>query len=370
MRNLIWIGLWLLPSFSSAPCLAMDGHEAVNDESNVSKVEIKKFRFRKSHKKNFERLVIEFSSKSKWAGAPIIKAAPSATGRESEVLLEKINLIGAIPEALINDSYVPKSKFLGPVSINTDSPQDGFHIRAFLKQPVRLDAFWLENPKRLVVDAFPANSPRMEGRLSWEDMDDSRPSRSYASENAVQKKDDNSIVCYPIASAVSATVTFSPAALGSSNQPILDPALLMNGAVPGKGPEPVICFLANAQVTPNVAYKSRGYDMSQFYQWQPGGNGNGNGNFQNGQNNGFGGSSLFGGGGAFGGFQNKPGGPNIVVTDVPPGRTPLGTPLTNPNQVQRLPSSLSPAKLPGSGDLGAGAPATPPGLPNISAPTK
>lgn len=347
-------------------------------DDNLPRVEIKKFRFRRHNKKNFERLVIEFNEKDA-DRLPHITTVPAVNGKEASIQIERVSLVGAIPEALINDSYVSRSKFLGPVSISTDGPVKGFVIRTFLKEPVGVDAFWLAKPGRLVLDVFPSTSARTQGRVpesEFREIARIRPPQEIAPQKT---EDPNQIVCYPINAAVSATVMFHAKANSGPGQ--ADHLPLGFGGT-AQTPEPVICFLASSQVVASVAFKPKSFDPNSYTQWEPfrGGMGGGMGM-------GFGGMSQspllsapppppppgntaplvappVGGGSS---AAPPPGGPQgsgkVVVTDVQPGRTPLGWPLTPPSQVQRLPAAASPPKLPSFGDLppasaNPGAPAT------------
>jgi hypothetical protein len=324
-------------------------------DKGVAHLEIKKFRYSRSQRKGFERLVVEFTQKKsegKGASAPAISVTPSPNGKESTIVVEPALLVGAIPEALINESYVRKSRFLGPISFSTDGPTSGFSMRAFLKSNVMVDAFWLDYPHRLVIDAFPADSARAAGRMPVEEGG----SRRIASVSG----NGSQIVCYPLSAAVSATVSFSPAGNGQTGYtPSLDFASLANHN-PG-GPEPVICFAANSQVVPNVAYRPKSLEIPSYVQWEgglqqrvpasappapqaaPAPAPTTNVAPQAPTNT----TSSLGppppGG--------KPTGPGVVVTDVTPGRTPLGAPIPNPNSIQRLPTTTPPAKLPQLGDL-------------------
>ena len=144
------ISVLVILTVALAPTLARAGKD-----EELAKFEIRKFRFRRHNTKNFERLVIQFTGKNQAGPKPSVKIIAPTTGKEATIEIGNANLVGAIPEALINDSYVSRSHFLGPVSINTDGPEAGFTIRTFLKAPVGVDAFWLEHPDRLVLDVFP-----------------------------------------------------------------------------------------------------------------------------------------------------------------------------------------------------------------------
>lgn len=344
------------------------------DGKATPRVEIKKFRFRRHNKKNFERLVIEFGDRD--GAQPVITTVPTLNGKEANIQIERVALVGAIPEALINESYVSRSKFLGPVSINTDGPVRGFVIRTFLKEPVNVDAFWLTKPGRLVLDVFPANSGRVSGRVpesEFREVASYRPSSNFSS--APVKEDPNQIVCYPIAAAVSATVSFHSK---MTSGPSVD-AVPYGAATGQPGPEPVICFMASSQVVASVSFKPKSFDPNSYVQWEPrfpqspqmaqpqmmpppvmnvpppptpplppsGATPNTAPPVANG----------------------KAPGPGVVISDIQPGRTPLGWPLVSPSAVQRLPSSNSqtPPKLPSFGD--GAPPTTATGAPQASSPS-
>lgn len=131
-------------------------------ENSPDKFEIRKFRFGRYKIQNYERLVLEFAQKEGTA-KPSLKVVANPSGKEAAIHVDPISLVGAIPEAAINDSYYTRSRFLGPVSINTDDP-GSLMIRMFFKQRVASpDVFWLESPHRLVIDVFPGHSPRRHG---------------------------------------------------------------------------------------------------------------------------------------------------------------------------------------------------------------
>jgi len=299
------------------------------DESS-SKLEIRKFRFSRNTRKNFERLVIEFSEKGSGA-KPSLRTVPLNGGNEATVEIGETALVGAIPEALINDSYVARSSFLGPISINTDGPVSGFTIRTFLKQSVAVDAFWLEHPARLVLDVFPANSPRVDGRPP---IQEERPRKPASTNHGGDHNINSEIVCYPLSSAVSATVGFA-----SKNSDLSSMSIDATTPPAGTGPEPVICFLAASRVMASITYKPKNMN---YVQWE---------GFPN---SGFGArnnaSTPYGGFGTGpGGILPKPGAAPpgaVVIPDVPPGKTPLGKPLLNPSSITRLPNGAAVNKIP------------------------
>ena len=138
------------------------------------------------------------------------------------------------------------------------------------------------------------------------------------------------IVCYPLSAAVTAQVMFHPREI-----PMYSSSSENSTPANPETEEPVICFMASAQVLPSVAFKTKGQESANYVQWD--------GNF--GRPGG-----LLGGGGLLGkragmatptpGQKLRPDKPgNLVVPDITPGRTPLGSTLVNPASIQRLPTS-------------------------------
>lgn len=357
MRSLLYILVACLVGES----LILSQASFAQDAKTMPRVEIKKFRFRRHNKKNFERLVIEFLDKDH-GGSPRITTLPSSSGKEASIQIENVSLVGAIPESLINDSYVSKSRFLGPVSINTDGPVKGFVIRTFLKEPVGVDAFWLDRPGRLVLDVFPANSARVDGRVpesEFREIAQIRPPQESR-----PKEESNGIVCYPLNAAVSATVSFQSKMTSGAGQFGVEalPFGLIGGGGNNSGAEPVICFLSSSQVVAKVAFKPKSFDPNNYVQWEP--------------------RAPAGGGGSLFSMPALPAPPapppaipapplppagvvptpplppqgavkgpgGVVVSNITPGRTPLGSPLVSPGEVSRLPASPPPPKLPSFGD--------------------
>ncbi len=225
-----------------------------------------------------------------------------------------------------------------------------------------MDAFWLDHPARLVLDVFPANSPRVEGRVP-EPFDRAVASYRPSNDDAA----NGPIVCYPISSAVSAQVMFH--SQSSPAMPYASVEGLSSGA--GNGPEPVICFMASSRVLPTVSYRPKSMDSGNYVQWE--------GGFGARQPSSEG--SLFGGAGMSNGLPGlppipqppsgqapailgaaKPPAGGLVVPDISPGRTPLGASLANPATVQRLPGMGVPVgpKIPSLSGLTSPTPLPPP----------
>jgi hypothetical protein len=227
-------------------------------DPSVTKYEIKKFRFGGNRRKGYERLVVEFNRKESGPSKPTLKVVPNTSGKEATLYVDQAVLVGAIPEALINDSYVTKSKYLGPVSINTDGSGSGFSIRAFLKDAVTMEAFLLEHPSRLVLDVIPMN-----------------PDVIQPISHAVlpTKNNPSRIVCYPASQQVIATVDFHPKTgepktieMDSAKLDKLEAQLISST---GKKVETAICFPANSQLAPNISYQPKLQEPTTYVQQDP-----------------------------------------------------------------------------------------------------
>src|SRR5687768_6859128 len=132
-KILLGLSLSVTVAMASSPHAApahATPHSVKSPTSNLE-FEIKSYRFNHHENLNFERLVLEFKTKGHLAQIPSVRAVPSSSGKETVIHVGKIVLVGAIPEASINDSYTRKSSFIGPVSLNTDTGS-GFSIRTFL----------------------------------------------------------------------------------------------------------------------------------------------------------------------------------------------------------------------------------------------
>lgn len=152
------LNISILTMLFCVPLLGAD----TNADATTERAEIKRFRFQRHAKHNFERLVIEFGGQSK-STAPNVKVSPNPAEKSVSVNVSNLTLVGAIPEAAMNESFVPQSKYLGAIHINTDSGSS-VTIKVGLKDAsLKGDAFWLQSPSRLVIDAFPGNSPRVSG---------------------------------------------------------------------------------------------------------------------------------------------------------------------------------------------------------------
>lgn len=272
MQNFKWIFLGCL----SVGSLFASG-------TGDTELQIKKFRFNRHMKLGFERLVIEFSNQTHSKEVPQIRLLPDTQGKYSTIKVGKASLVGAIPESSINDSYTQKSRYFGPVSINSDTTS-GFEIKAFIKQSHTLvEAFWLEKPSRLIIDIFPKNSDRAMGpnvvskrTTASEQVAENHPSSAkghnkeggeshgskesqhgHGSETTKQKShwsksekpEDESVVCFPANTQVRANIGFEKGTsrTGSNVPTTIDSTYSQASTVPG--PESIVCYPKGAQVT-------------------------------------------------------------------------------------------------------------------------
>lgn len=216
---------------------------------------IKKFRFRHHNDSKFERIVVEFSGPA--VNVPVEVKTNKATSRERDLSLNmpEVQLVGAIPESAINESIQNKRKWSGPLSFSVDTPKNGFSIRTLLKgNEKELDAFWLSEPTRLVIDVYPKTSPRAGNREVL------KPSRGMASMKDTNAKSSHkskasalsdSIFCFPANSQLDAAIAFEPYK-GNS-------AVKVDVAKPGeplsnKQKEGIVCYPAHTRVHPQVSF--------------------------------------------------------------------------------------------------------------------
>lgn len=222
-------------------------------EASAKQMEIRRFRFAKHKSLEFERLVIEFRAKS-GGDSPLVKLVTGATPTEATVVLSQVELVGAIPEAAINDSYDSKAEYLGPISINTDDPSRDVALRVFVRDPkLKMDAFWLSQPARLVVDAYPEDSARArKGRfVADRPRGDRRPASLGGS--------DDEVICYPATSQLVATVRFFQSHADRPETPTFGTYGM------GNPTGPIVCFPAKARVVADVGFQ-QGPVMQQNYQ--------------------------------------------------------------------------------------------------------
>lgn len=219
---------------------------------------IKKFRFQNHSSAAFERLVLEFDGDSV-NEFPEVKISEIDGKKEAQITIRNVQLVGAIPENLINDSYRGHSRATGPISIIPDMPQNGFSLRTLIKRTNhQLDAFWLANPNRLVVDVFPPYSSRASTR------DVLSAARSLASVEFGKKikqphrekvsSSHSPIFCFPASAQMSAEVAFQPwRGVNTVPLAVRDPA-----SVESEMKEGIVCYPAQSRLYPNLTFSMSG----------------------------------------------------------------------------------------------------------------
>lgn len=202
--------------------------------ADTGKYEISKYRFSKKSGKSGERLVIEFSTKNK-GSKPQVKTQFNSSNKSVAIHIDNASLMGAIPEAMINDTYLPKSNYLGNLNINTDD-KESFHLKVALKNSVKdVDAFWLDSPARLVLDISTgthSTAKHSEGS-----------SRGIASHEEKKSGKSGKVLCFHADSQVTPAIMFDKK-LGIQGQ--------QNGPVDG-----IVCYPTAALVDVNVTYLNK-----------------------------------------------------------------------------------------------------------------
>jgi len=215
---------------------------------------VKKFRFQNHAAAAFERLVLEFEGASV-SEIPEVKMSESNGQKEAQITVRNVQLVGAIPENLINDSYKGHSKATGPISISPDMPQNGFSIKALVKKPShQLDAFWLSQPNRLVIDVF---SPQSQRASSREALGSGRSLASVQfgkktgqSPTQAPKRSEPTIFCFPANAVMSAEVAFQPwRGVNSVPLAVKDPA-----SVESEMKEGIVCYPSQSRLYPNLTF--------------------------------------------------------------------------------------------------------------------
>lgn len=121
---------------------------------------MKTFRFQAHKSFSFDRLVFEFTRPDATVRPPSVKT--QSNGRSVKIVVENTTVMSPISENAVNESFHSRGKFLGTISFNQD--ERNFTVGANLRDANYIaDAFWLDNPGRLVIDVFPSHSPRASG---------------------------------------------------------------------------------------------------------------------------------------------------------------------------------------------------------------
>ncbi len=202
-------------------------------------IEMRKHRFSRHDSQGFERLVLEFKNNS-GADLPSVRVGTDGTAGEVTIQVGDAALRGSIPESEVNDRFVPRSHLLGPISVSNDSPRGGFTIRTFLKEPqARVDAFWIDSPLRLVLDAYGTGGSRNNASVrSPKRRGSRRGSGRYAGD----------VICFPTTASVGMQVTFQ-----ATGKRIDSIALPVEGARNGDEGS-VVCYPKNTQLSASISF--------------------------------------------------------------------------------------------------------------------
>lgn len=226
-------------------------------DTGDGKYELKRFRFQ-GHGK-YERLVLEFARKEKGKHPTL---SVTTTGEEGQLEVRNVTLVGAIPESAINDGFSGKSHYLGNISINTDASVHGFMLKAALKpEGGRIEGLWLQDPPRLVVDAYAKGAPAAK--------------RSQVASLDKAKGPNGGYFCFPANAQVGLSVIFQPKARRqTSDQVRIDLEANPPGQAPDGSADAIVCYPSGSQVVPSIAFhegvevQRPGEERSSF-SWNP-----------------------------------------------------------------------------------------------------
>lgn len=228
-----------LPAYGNAP-------EAGGVEEGGPRLEIRQYRFSR-HNSGFDRLVLEFERKdANTSIQPKVSAQKSGTPREWSVQVDNALLLGAIPESLINDSYTKKSRYLGAISVNMDAPGTGFAVRAAMKGAgTRVQAMWLENPSRLVIDAYGGSN--VAHRETSSTKSQSRPGLA-------------DLLCFPAVSKVGLTVIFQTQT--RADEELQNIRVNTDGVNPvgEPGRDAIVCYPKTSRVVAALSFETKPKD--------------------------------------------------------------------------------------------------------------
>lgn len=218
--------------------------EAGGVEEGGPRLEIRQYRFSR-HNGGFDRLVLEFERKdANTSIQPKVAAQKSGTPREWSVQVDNALLLGAIPESLINDSYMKKSRYLGAISVNMDAPGTGFSVRAAMKgEGTRIQAMWLENPSRLVIDAYGGSNVAHRETSSMKTH--SRPGLA-------------DLLCFPAVSKVGLTVIFQTQT--RADEELQNIRVNTDGVNPTDGapaPDAIVCYPKTSRVVAALSFEAK-----------------------------------------------------------------------------------------------------------------
>jgi hypothetical protein len=220
---------------------ASDKHNA---GEYAAQLEIRQYRFSR-HGGDHDRLVLEFDQKGSGSqNSPTVKVE-KWEGESSLVKLHGAVLLGAIPESLINDSFARKSRFLGNVSLTMDAPESGFSLRVEHKRGGdQVKALWLQNPSRLVIDAYSSGHSADRQASSLQHSNPKRPGLDR-------------LMCFPANSKVNLTVSFQAPAPSSDD--IQNIRVNTDGTTLTPAPTPpadaVVCYPRKSFVTASLSFE-------------------------------------------------------------------------------------------------------------------
>lgn len=124
---------------------------------------LQQYRFQKHAGQDFERLVLQFDDVKAVKGRKVSTSFPLDGGNTTIVEVTNLSVNKNIPVNFMDTFKNKKSKYLTSVNFNINEG-NAFATKLGLdSSDTVVDAFWLENPSRLVIDVFPKNSPRSAG---------------------------------------------------------------------------------------------------------------------------------------------------------------------------------------------------------------
>ncbi len=240
---------------SLTPVAQANAPETAGGEEGGPRLEIRQYRFSR-HNGGFDRLVLEFERKdANTSVQPKVTTHKSGTPREWSVQVENALLLGAIPESLINDSYVKKSRYLGAISVNMEAPGTGFSVRTGMKGAgTRVQAMWLEHPSRLVIDAYGG------------------PSVAHRETSSVKSHRPGlaDLVCFPAVAKVGLTVVFQ--AQKQAEEELQNIRVNTDGVNPTDGApsaDAIVCYPKTSQVVAALSFETKPKDSLIHHELSP-----------------------------------------------------------------------------------------------------
>lgn len=243
---------------SAAPAEAKPAAEGVVDASASAapRLEIRKYRFFHDTRLQRERLVLEFERRDFYHESKPRVTFEALSSQEIIVRLENAVLMGAIPESLINDSYVHQSKFMGPISMDDRSMSSGLAMKMNLKDfDLGYKAEWLSSPARLVIDVFPKTGPAAKNLALGEGR--SRHPKSLRVERKNTLSSFGDFLCFPAKSKVGLAVVFQ--AGNQAAEDLQKFRVNIDGSNIGletqMDQESIVCYPKTAQVKASLSFQ-------------------------------------------------------------------------------------------------------------------